>query len=263
MPTPDRIIAGLLAGALAFFPAIGAAQSQLSGFPPAVFQSRGPIDAAAAAVTPVALDARDATGTQYAAATTHSYTGLTVGSGGHRALVCSVGADLNSGLDPVTVVWDSGGTNQSMTPFLAELGNGASSIKIILYGLVAPTSGNKTLSVTFNSAASSYISCISFTNVSQTGGTTTFANAQTIDSSGTSPVALTTTGTAAVDASVAALMCASGNHWSSTTGNAWYGNSSGPGGNSYGNYMINVGLISGTIDSTHECVMAAMTIKAG
>jgi hypothetical protein len=149
-----------------------------------------------------------------------------------------------------------------MTNF-AELGNGGSSIKIVLFGLVAPAAGNKTLTITFNSLASGYVSCIAFTNVLQTGSTATFAGALTTDSAGVSPVALTTSGIAAVDGSVAALMCASGVHRTATSQTSWYGNSSGPGGNSYGDYALTVGAISDTIDGGKECVMAAMTLVAG
>ena len=69
-----------------------------------------------------------------------------------------------------TAKWDVAGTNQAMT--LIGLQNNA-----YLYGLVAPTSGNKILTVSWTTqSVTAILNCTSFTGALQTGGTTTFPN---------------------------------------------------------------------------------------
>jgi hypothetical protein len=124
----------------------------------------------------------DAVGTEKftASGTSASYTGITVGSGSNRALIALINFGHTSGPnDPssITATWDSGGTNQAMTQ-LALFTPGSSGASGI-WGLVAPTSGNKTLAVSWTTANESYIAGISFTGVDQTGGTTSFPNAAT------------------------------------------------------------------------------------
>lgn len=217
-------------------------------------------------VTPVALDAGGTplqfTGVTGATGTT--YTGETIGAAlSHSALVCAFQIDNTADVTP-TLVWDSGGTNQSMTQ-ITLLANATSTGEVIyLYGLVAPTAGNKTLKVTWvtGGSLSGYVNCISWKNVNQTGGVTTFNNPQTIFSGGATPVALTTTGTAN-DASVTGLACFPNIHRTATTATSWTALSSGPLGNFYGDQRLGVGAISDTLDGALNCLMAAVTIKAG
>lgn len=122
---------------------------------------------------------------------------LTVGTGANRALVAYITL-LASGAAPtgVTAVWDSGGTNQSMTlidSFTNASDFGASPQLVLMFGLVAPTSGNKTLTISWTNSANYSIGAASFTGASQVGGTTTFANAtHTQDVTGTSTTATST-----------------------------------------------------------------------
>jgi hypothetical protein len=122
----------------------------------------------------------DAAGTKlYVAppATSASYTGITVGSGANRALVVSLNFGYNTGVPPsaVSVHWDSAGTNQAMTQIVSG-SNIATNDEVQLWGLVAPTSGNKTLSVSWTGNAEVFVTAVSFINVNQTGGATTFPN---------------------------------------------------------------------------------------
>lgn len=241
------------------------AQVPLPAFPPGTFQNRAALDSGSV-VTPVALDA-GGTVLQFSAALGAagvSYTGETVGAAlPHGALVCAFQIDTTADVTPV-LVWDSGASNQSMTQ-ITFLANASTTGEVIyLYGLIAPIAGNKTLKVTWTSGASlsGYVNCISWKNVNQTGGTTSFNNPQTIFSSGATPVALTTTGTAS-DASVTGLACFPNVHRTVTTATSWSANSSGPLGNFYGDQMLGVGAISDTLDGVFNCLMAAVTIKAG
>jgi hypothetical protein len=65
---------------------------------------------------------------------------------------------------------------------------------VALYGIVAPTSGNNTFSLTFASAVECYLFGSSFSGANQTGGTTTFAHAANNGgaSAATSNLAITT-----------------------------------------------------------------------
>lgn len=109
-----------------------------------------------------------------AAVTSQNYTGITVGSGSHRALAVLINFD-NAGMvvSAVSAVWDSGGTNQSMTQLVAGL------VEIpYIFGLAAPISGNKTLALSWSGASRIFVDAVSFINVDQTGGATSFPGAQ-------------------------------------------------------------------------------------
>lgn len=101
---------------------------------------------------------------------------LTVGAGANRAVLCAVAFSLHS---PTTEVgtWDSGGTNQAMTQIIA-VNTSSTTGRSELWGLVAPTSGLKTVKFTWVGTSDIYINCTSFTGVNQTGGATSFPNSK-------------------------------------------------------------------------------------
>lgn len=117
-----------------------------------------------------ASNAQDFTGTL----TTLDFTGLTVGVGSNRGLVGLL--TLFTGSAP-GIKWDPVGTNQTVA-LITSHSQGASCITYI-FGLVAPTSGNKILRATWTGASSVVLSAICFTGVDQTGGVTTFNNSTT------------------------------------------------------------------------------------
>lgn len=133
----------------------------------------------------------------FGAVSTINLTTLTVGSGTNRALVAGIIISSTSAPTSVTAVWDSGGTNQSMT----QIGTGTSTTTstmqyIFLFGLLAPTSGNKTLAFSWTNAASNggYASAISFTGVNQTSVAAAFINFNTNNlSANPSTITITTT----------------------------------------------------------------------
>lgn len=106
--------------------------------------------------------------------TSQNLTTLTVGAGANRALVAILTLQ-QSAPTGVTVVWDSGGTNQSMT-LIGTVSDTQVTAKQYMYGLVAPTSGNKTLRASWTGTSDVTLAAGSFTGVNQTGSTTTFAN---------------------------------------------------------------------------------------
>jgi hypothetical protein len=104
---------------------------------------------------------------------------ITVGSSAQRALIALIGLGKASPVTTVTsVTWDNGGTNQAMASIGAtNVTSGTNQFRVELWGLVAPTSGQKTLHVVISGTTSDvYIDEVSFTGVDQTGGATSFAN---------------------------------------------------------------------------------------
>lgn len=140
---------------------------------------------------------------------------LTVGTGANRALIVAV--TLQPAATSVAVHWDSTGTNQVMT-LIGTVTDTASVCTVRLYGLVAPTSGNKTLSATWTGTSDVTLAAICFTGVNQTGSTTSFAHFNSAHA-GTAPSLTVTSATG--DYVVGALANSSGSF--STVGNtSWY-----------------------------------------
>ncbi len=97
---------------------------------------------------------------------------ITVGAGATRALVVCINFSAPAPAS-VVVKWDTGGTDQTMTVIGSQTQATAGSA--YLYGLVAPTSGNKNLKVTWTGANSDIVvGAVAWTGVDQTGGATTF-----------------------------------------------------------------------------------------
>lgn len=145
----------------------------------------------------VAFDAKTAAWTNVNGVATMNVTNLTVGSGSNRALavllLCgSDGTGMPSGL---TVVWDSGGTNQSCTLISStSVANGPLAGSSALYGLVAPTSGNKTLTISWTGNSEMHACAISFTGVDQTSVAVAFPHGNTHSVvAGASPTTVTIT----------------------------------------------------------------------
>src|SRR5882672_993504 len=144
----------------------------------------------------VAFDASTAAITSVNGVATMTVSNMTVGSGSNRALVAGVMWDTNAALPTgITVTWDSGGTNQSMslipgTSALAINNSGS----IALYGLVAPTSGNKSLVISWTGNQEAHAFAASFTGVDQTGGATSFPHGNNaVSASSASPETVTNT----------------------------------------------------------------------
>jgi hypothetical protein len=128
----------------------------------------------------VALDAKSGWTTSHNAVTSWTDASFTVGVGSNRVLLIGLVTEATSGSPPTapTANWDSTGTNQSMLLLHTQTDTGNAQISSFLFGLVAPTSGLKTLSVAGLTATTDSMACyIAFTGADQTGGVTTFKNA--------------------------------------------------------------------------------------
>lgn len=116
----------------------------------------------------------DATGTelnQGGVASPLSYTGITVGSGASQLLVLFTSNAAT--LTGAAGTWDSGGTNQAMT-LLGQQASASTPVNVAMFGLLNPTAGNKTLSLSWTSSTASVLGvcAISFTG----GETSSIAN---------------------------------------------------------------------------------------
>jgi hypothetical protein len=134
----------------------------------------------------VTFDAKGTTDATANGATALNFTNLTITGGlSNSALVAQLAFSLKT-ISNLTVTWDNGGSNQAMTQIIAANGTG-SVCRAELWGLVNPISGNKTLRSAWTGSSDVCVQAVSWSNVDQTGGTTTFANATsaTGSSSGT------------------------------------------------------------------------------
>lgn len=134
----------------------------------------------------VAVDSNSGVTADAAGVTTLSLTTFTVGSGANRALVALLGWDnITHTVTGGYPRWDDAGTPQALTAITNAGANSSDSCRADLWGLVAPTSGNKTIKVNWTTAAELIIMLVSFTGVNQTGGSTTFPNGTSATGSST------------------------------------------------------------------------------
>jgi hypothetical protein len=120
------------------------------------------------------------------AITSLDLTTLGVGSGSNRALVAQVNY-ANASMPTPTLNWDNAGTPQAMTEIGSGISNGVNALAQ-LWGLVAPTSGNKTLRWSNGASVTEVIlNAFSVTGAIQTGGIATFSNSTTNTGTSTAP----------------------------------------------------------------------------
>lgn len=100
---------------------------------------------------------------------------LTITTANALAVVMAFPHSTSGPSGTITVTWDSGGTNQIMTQVHGLISSGAA---VYIYGLLAPTTGTKTLAVSWTGANSvNYgLGLIGLTGVDQTAVTSSFRN---------------------------------------------------------------------------------------
>jgi hypothetical protein len=119
---------------------------------------------------------------------------LTIGAGSNRCLIVTAG--FFGAVSAVSATWN-GGANMFAIGNAVNAGGGT----IWMFGMVAPASGNHTISVSWTGTAQFLaVNGVSFTGCNQTGGATTFINATT--NTGASPPPSLTVTTPANDISV-------------------------------------------------------------
>jgi hypothetical protein len=188
----------------------------------------------------VAFDAKTATGTSVNGVNTLTVSNMTVGSisNGALLLLLNNGDGATGFPSGLTATWDSGGTNQSMTQVpgtLVSSGYGGTSA---LYGVLAPTSGNKSLVVSWTGNHEMHAQCISFSGVDQTSVAVAFPHG-TVNSGTANPATVTVT-TANGNAVVAGHTQSAG-FWQSTNNNTIDLDNTGPNTGWAGNYVLSSG----------------------
>jgi hypothetical protein len=118
--------------------------------------------------------------------TSADLTALTVGAGANRAVVAQV--VWSAVVTSPSLTWDNGGTNQAMAAITNA--GATNTCRVECWGLVAPTSGNKTLRASWTTARDIYLNAVAWTGVDQTGGVTSFPNGR----SGTGASSTSSTG---------------------------------------------------------------------
>ena len=116
-----------------------------------------------------------------------------VGANANRQLYCILASSDNlATTGTVTMTWDSGGTNQTMTTLTSVNSVGGTVRSIYLAALLAPVTGSKTISAAWTGthSTSTYLGCISVYNADQITG---WRNIGTDTGSSTSPSSTVTT----------------------------------------------------------------------
>jgi hypothetical protein len=123
----------------------------------------------------VTFDAKGTADATSNGATGQNFTNLTITGGlSNSALVAQFAFSLKT-IASLAVKWDNAGTPQSMTSIVAANGTGTVA-RAELWGLIAPTSGNKTLNAAWTGASDICVQAVSWSGVDQAGGTTSFAH---------------------------------------------------------------------------------------
>jgi len=122
----------------------------------------------------------DATGTKLiggSSVASINYTGITVGSGSNMVLIVTLVLGASASTSAWAATWDSGGTNQAMTLLKSQVTSTSGVATAVIFGLRNPTSGNKTLHLTWTGSQFPVVCAISFTGVDTTSDAAAFPNA--------------------------------------------------------------------------------------
>lgn len=171
--------------------------------------------------------------------TSASYTGITVGASAN-CLVCVVKWD-NKLVSARTAVWDSVGANQSMTELVTQQNNANALVSI--WGLRAPATGNKTLTLGWTTGAQAMVACLSFIGVNQASDGAAFPHTAAGNTTGTtSPSLALTSATGHYGVSIIAQ---NGTNLSlPTPGTAIFTDNGGGGGNGAAQYAVGAATIT-------------------
>ena len=126
----------------------------------------------------------DATGTANVASasgvTSANFSNLTIGGSANALIVTLVSdGDATTAITSPSATWDNGGTNQTMTLLGHQTGDGVGghlTDSVWIFGLRAPTTGNKTLHISWTNTSQVFIDAVSFTGVNQTSDAAAFSN---------------------------------------------------------------------------------------
>lgn len=203
----------------------------------------------------VTFDAKCTADSLSNSATTITNANLTVGSGSNRALVALLAFGAVTLPTGITVTWDSGGTNQAMTQ-ITNATAASSAGSTVLFGLLNPTSGTKTLSASWTGASEVTLASVSFTLVDQTSIAVAFPHGNGATGSSTTPSVTITSATG--NMTVASFQTNLGNI-NSTNGNNIFIDNNGTICDSAGNYITG----AASVNLTASISLSGTWIAAG
>lgn len=195
----------------------------------------------------VAFDAKTASWKQAnPAAATLTITNLTIGAGSNRGLLCGVFFENGAIPAGITANWDSAGTPQAMTQITNAVisADGTNSCTGAMYGLLAPTSGNKNLQVSWTGNNVAYAFAISFTGVDQTSVAVAFPHGNSAHTSSTSPATVTIT--SATGNQVVAMFANGFSAWGASSGTSIATDVTGPNQGVAANYNNGAASVTAT-----------------
>lgn len=131
---------------------------------------------------------------QVSATQSQNYTGMTVGSISNGGLLAFIYVSVAASDSVSTAVWDSGGSNQSMS-FLGFVATSSNNDRLEIWGLLNPISGNKTLAVSLAGGVNSSIitAALSFSGVNQASIAAAFPNFNSNTATAATSVSVTLT----------------------------------------------------------------------
>lgn len=204
-----------------------------------------------AAEAQVTFDADTSTYTN-GTGTTVTITNLTIGSGSNRALVLGLQFEASAIPSGLTATWN--GTSLTAITGTNSGSHGGCSCALVMFGLVAPASGNHSLVISWTGSNSIHAFAVSFTGVDQTGGATSFPGGTSVveDTATASPI------TGPVSSASGDIVVAAGMQdcqpWGAISGTTIATDLSGPDFGSAANYSPGAATVSPTFAFTGTCV---------
>jgi hypothetical protein len=157
-------------------------------------------------------------------ASPYDYTNLTVAASTNVVWAVAV-FGFNPGT--VTATWDFGASAQTMTQIGTNCKENTWDKWVVLFGLVSPTTGNKTLRWTYTGTGEVSTNASTFSGADQTGGTTTFPGFTCANGSSTTPAVTITS--SANNMAVAGVIQDSGTFSARSHTSLWENNTRGSG----------------------------------
>lgn len=200
----------------------------------------------------VALDQTASAAVLSASGTNLNFTNQTITGGlSNSALVVVITQTTSTNLTGMTLHWDSAGTNQLM----AQVSNDTlANAQTWVFGLLAPTSGNKTLALSWTGTGQVLVSSLSLKGVNQTNNATAFQHATNATGSSITPIVVVTS---QVNDLVVSAWASTGIFTGVFSGTAIYSNNGGSAWDGAGSYDVGSASVMATATTTSNTWLGA------
>ena len=176
----------------------------------------------------LAIDATATASTHTAGATSLTNTLLTVGAGATSLLAAISFQEFNFIPGSVSLRWDSAGTNQLMTQIVEIQSSVNNNNWTQLWGLVNPTTGNKTLNATWTNSVPTVLDAISFSGGVTTSVATAFVRSGTNNGTSGAPTLSLTGASGNISVCVTGTPVANVTALTATSSSLWFTDSTEP-----------------------------------